>query len=108
MPSKKRAVLLAGADVKPGYYFSLDRLDLVAVGKREAVLPGGDGERYRSVHILAVLLLGPLLGAIFIAVAPCVRIGLLARQFGRRCLLAASAAGGWLVARIPSRKQKEG
>jgi hypothetical protein len=106
MPSEKRTALLAGADVKPGYYFSLDRLDLIAVGRRDAVLPGGEGERYLSMHTLAVLFLAPLLGAVFVALAPCVRIGLLAWQLGCRWLPVAGTAGKWLAGLVPSRKQK--
>jgi hypothetical protein len=60
----------AGATVKGGFYFNRDKLDLVAVSGNQGTLPGQEGHRYIRVPAVAMLLLAPLLGGLFVVFMP--------------------------------------
>ena len=77
--------MTAGSTVRGGFYVNWDKLDLVVVGAKEGPLPGEEG-RYSKVPAVAALLLAPLLGALFVAVAPCLGLIRLFRRFRRSTL----------------------
>jgi hypothetical protein len=79
----------AGSTVKGGFYLNRDAWDVIAVSGREGVLPGADGERFVQIPIWAVLGLGPLAGALFVAFLPLIGLALVLRHLGRAC-----ASGG--------------
>lgn len=78
----------AGSMVKGGFYFNRDKWDLVAVSGQTGLLPGVEGERYRRVPAWAVLLLAPLLGALFVIFMPFVGFVLVAQYAARRLVKA--------------------
>jgi hypothetical protein len=86
-------MVTAGSLVKGGFYFNRDQWDLVAVGGKEGVLPGSPGQRCRPVPTWAVVLLAPLLGAVFVFLLPLVGLGLAGRYLGRGLLKGLRAAG---------------
>lgn len=63
-------MLIAGTTVPGGYYFDRDGLDLVAVGGREGILPGDEGQRYLRIPTWAALLIAPVLGAACVVLIP--------------------------------------
>jgi hypothetical protein len=72
----------AGSTVRGGFYVNFDKLDLVVVSGKEGSLPDEDG-RYARVPAAAALVLGPLLGGVFVGVAPCLAVLRLVRRLRR-------------------------
>jgi hypothetical protein len=97
----------AGSTVKAGFYFNRDKLDLIAVGNAEGALPGDEGERYARVPAVLALLLAPILGALFVVIAPGARLGLLLHRLGRLALPMVRFAWQRLAFAIPSRRRRE-
>jgi formate dehydrogenase subunit gamma len=80
--------------VRPGYYWSPSRWEVVVVGKEAGTLPGAGGERFLKVPALAVLALAPLLGLALAMFVPAA---------GFAALAAAAVAAARQVARVPRR-----
>ena len=76
-------MLTAGTRVKGGFYFNRDKLDLVTVSGKEGTLPGVDGQRYLRVPVLAMLLLAPMLGGLFVVFMPFIGFALVFQHLGR-------------------------
>ena len=76
-------MLTAGTMVKGGFYFNRDKLDLITVGGKEGQLPGADGQRYLRVPVLAVILLAPVLGGLFVMFMPFIGFALVFQHLGR-------------------------
>ncbi len=76
----------AGSMVKGGFYFNRDKLDLVAVSGKEGALPGADGQRYLRIPALAVVLLAPVLGGLFVVFMPFIGFALVLQHLGRMSL----------------------
>ena len=55
--------------VEPGLYFNLRQLSFKSIDE-EALLPGSNGEVYRRVPILVLLVVGPLLGLAYAVFLP--------------------------------------
>jgi len=85
-------MLRAGTTVEGGYYFNRDQLDLVAVAGKAGTLPGAEGQRYYRVPTLAVLLLAPALGALFVVLLPLIALLVVLRPLGRPTLVGAKRA----------------
>jgi hypothetical protein len=86
-------MLNAGAMVKGGFYFNRDKLDLITVSGKEGLLPGADGQRYLRVPVLAVLLLAPVLGGLFVMFMPFIGFALVFQHLGRLMVSGAKRAG---------------
>ena len=76
-------MMTAGTMVKGGFYFNRDKLDLITVSGKEGLLPGADGQRYLRVPVLAVLLLAPVLGGLFVMFMPFIGFALVFQHLGR-------------------------
>jgi len=72
----------AGSTVRGGFYVNRDKLDLVVVSGKEGSLPDEVG-RYARVPATAALVLGPLLGGLFVGVAPCLAVVRLVQRLRR-------------------------
>jgi hypothetical protein len=86
-------MLNAGTMVKGGFYFNRDKLDLITVSGKEGLLPGADGQRYLRVPVLAVLLLAPVLGGLFVMFMPFIGFALVFQHLGRLMVSGARRAG---------------
>jgi len=96
-------MMTAGTLVKGGFYFNRDKLDLIAVSGKEGLLPGADGQRYLRVPVLAVLLLAPVLGGLFVMFMPFIGFALVFQHLGRLMLSGARRAGrGFLFVVTPT------
>jgi len=87
----------AGTMVKGGFYFNRDKLDLIAVSGKEGLLPGANGQRYLRVPVLAVLLLAPVLGGLFVMFMPFIGFALVFQHLGRLMLSGVKRAGRGLL-----------
>jgi hypothetical protein len=90
---KEDAMFTAGSMVKGGFYLNRDRWDLVAVSGKEGTLPGAEGQRYRRIPALAVVLLAPILGALFVIFMPFIGFVMVGQYLGRALLKGARRAG---------------
>ncbi|MDP3063709.1 MAG: hypothetical protein Q8O40_10960 [Chloroflexota bacterium] len=59
-----------GQRVRPGHYWNLRTGELVAVRREDDALPGGPNVRYLRTPPLAVVLLGPTLGGVYVLALP--------------------------------------
>jgi hypothetical protein len=90
-------MMTAGTTVKGGFYFNRDKLDLIAVSGKEGMLPGADGQRYLRVPVLAVILLAPVLGGLFVMFMPFIGFALVFQHLGRLMVSGAKRAGRGLL-----------
>jgi hypothetical protein len=90
-------MMTAGTLVKGGFYFNRDKLDLIAVSGKEGLLPGANGQRYLRVPVLAVLLLAPVLGGLFVMFMPFIGFALVFQHLGRLMFSGAKRAGRGLL-----------
>lgn len=61
---------IGGTQVKGGFYFNLRGLRVVAVSGKTGMLAGAAHERFTRIPALAVLLLAPILGGMFVVFLP--------------------------------------
>jgi hypothetical protein len=59
-----------GMAVKSGFYWDLGQWEMVTVPKQGGALPGGPERRFLQVPVLALLLVGPLMGALYVFFLP--------------------------------------
>jgi hypothetical protein len=97
------ASYLGGTQAPGGIYWN-GRLAVVTVPAEGGNLPGGSGERYRSVPWALALLVAPVLGGLYVVLLPFVGLGMLAVHAARRIAggarqgareLAATVTPGW-------------
>ena len=95
---------VGGTAVRSGYYWNLGKWEVVPVRKSGEQLPGGGSDKYLRVPIVAVLLLLPALGGLFVVFLPFIGIALtlhaavkpIAGLFKRSARdLAATVTPGW-------------
>jgi hypothetical protein len=94
----ERTLFHAGSIVPGGFYVNREKLDLVVVGGRGGPLP--EEGRYTRLPIAAALLLAPLFGGLYLAVAPCLALLRLARRLRRSTWPRLRRL--WLASRIAS------
>jgi hypothetical protein len=97
----ERTLFHAGSTVPGGFYINREKLDLVVVGGRQGPLPADEG-RYTHLPIAAALLLAPLFGGLYLAVAPCLALLRLARRLRSSTWPRLRRNGRWLASRIAS------
>jgi hypothetical protein len=61
---------IGGTQVRGGFYFNLHGLRVVAVSGKSGTLTGTAHERFFRIPALAVLLLAPILGGMFVVFLP--------------------------------------
>ena len=91
-------MLTAGTMVKGGFYFNRDKLNLITVNGKEGLLPGADGQRYLRVPVMAMLLLAPVLGGLFVMFMPFIGFALVFQHLGRLTVSGARRASRGLLA----------
>jgi hypothetical protein len=75
--------MIGGSQVKGGFYFNLHGLRIVAVAGKTGVLAGDTSERFIRVPALAVLLLAPILGGVFVMFLPVIGFVLVGQHLAR-------------------------
>ena len=80
-----------GTAVKNGFYWNLAKWEMHIVPKQGGVLPGGSADRYLRVPVLALLVVAPIMGALYAFFLPFIGFALVAGFAGRKLTSAAKA-----------------
>lgn len=95
---------IGGTAVRSGYYWNLGKWEVTPVEKDGERLPGGRGDKFLRIPVIAVLLLLPLLGGLFVVFLPLIGFALtfyaaarpIVRLFKRSAEeLASTVTPGW-------------
>ena len=95
---------IGGTPVKSGYYWNVGKWEVIPVEKDGGRLPGGPTERYLEVPTLALLLLLPIVGGLFVVFLPvtafvlvayALAMNVAALALGGAAGLASTVAPGW-------------
>lgn len=68
---------LGGTAAKSGFYWNLGQWELTMVPKQGGILPGGVSDRYLRVPVLGLLVLAPMMGAVYAFFLPFIGFALL-------------------------------
>ena len=94
-----------GAAVRNGYYWNLGKWEVIPVERDGVTLPGGRGDKFMKVPLLAVFMLLPVMGGLFVVFLPFIGFALafyaaakpLVALFHRSAKdLASTVSPGWL------------
>jgi hypothetical protein len=97
--------LSGGAAVRNGYYWNLGRWEVIPVERDGTALPGGRGDKFMKVPLLAAVLLLPIMGGLFVVALPFIAFALTLYAAVRPLLglfhrsardLASTVSPGWL------------
>ncbi len=83
---------IGGSPAQSGYYWSPTSWSITPIPRPGGFLPGGRSDRYLKVPTLAVLMLMPVLGGLFVVFLPVIGFALVAHALARK--LAALVGGG--------------
>ncbi|HEU4382645.1 MAG TPA: hypothetical protein VFR85_03990 [Anaeromyxobacteraceae bacterium] len=83
---------IGGSPAESGYYWNPRRWSITPVERPGGFLPGGPEDRYLQIPTLAVLMLLPILGGLFVVFLPVIGFVLVAYALARK--VAALARGG--------------
>jgi len=75
---------IGGTAAKNGFYWNLGRWEITMVPKQGGILPGGPGERYLKVPVVALLFLAPMMGAAYAFFLPFIGFALLFSFLGKK------------------------
>ncbi len=78
-----------GMAAKTGFYWNLGKWELTMVPKPGGILPGDAGEKYLKVPVVALLVLAPLMGAVYAMFLPFIGFAMLFTFLGKKALAAA-------------------
>ena len=82
----------AGKAAKAGFYFNTRSWDIELNRVNGEALPGNADDRYVRIPAVALLILGPAMGFLFVIFLPFIGFALLFREIGHKLL-------GWLPRR---------
>jgi len=74
----------AGTTAKGGFYFNLRTWELTLQRRDGDTLPGGETDLYVRIPTVALLLLGPAMGFLFVIFLPLIGFALTFRELGYR------------------------
>ncbi len=83
---------IGGSPARSGYYWNPRNWSITPIPRQGGFLPGGPRDRYLQIPTLAVLLLLPVLGGLFVVFLPLIGFALVAYALARK--VAALARGG--------------
>jgi len=89
-----------GMAVRTGFYWNLRSWQLLTVPRQGGFLPGGIDDRYVRVPVLLMLLLAPLMGALYVIFLPFIGFAMLASFVARKSAVAARSAFMGVMATI--------
>jgi len=79
-----------GTQVKNGFYWNLHEWEMVMVPRQGGVLPGDATQAFLKVPVLGLLVIGPLMGALYAFFLPFIGFAMLFGFAGRKAGAAAS------------------
>ena len=77
---------IGGTAAKTGFYWNLRKWEMTMVPKQGGILPGDASERYLKVPVLALLVVAPLMGAVYAMFLPFIGFAMLFTFLGRKAL----------------------
>ncbi len=92
-----------GERVKPGFYWNPTRWEIIPAKKGD-ILAGGKEIAYYKIPFILVLLLGPLMGALYVGFLPLIGFGLFFGFVGRKLFHFL----GTLVEKLTALREDEG
>lgn len=81
-----------GESVEPGLYFNIRQLSFKSVEDDHATLPGTPADTYRRVPLLAMLVVGPVLGLVYVVFLPFIGTAMVLWLLGTKAAELAAAA----------------
>lgn len=94
--------------VRPGFYGSPSRWEIVTVPRGGGRLPGERGLRYYHLPLPLVLLIGPMIGALYVIFLPFIGFALIFGFAAKKCAPVMRRAGGWVMARLARSAHEDG
>ena len=85
--------LTGNTEVKGGFYINRNEWDIVVVPGEKGILKGETSDRFVRLPALALFLVAPLLGGLFVMFLPFIGFALLFEEIGRRTMAAARRLG---------------
>jgi hypothetical protein len=98
-----------GSDqVKMGFYWNPSRWDIVTIAKGGGILPGNDDVSYVRIPLIFVMLLGPLVGAVYVIFLPFIGFAMFFGFAGKKLLSTARRALGsrFVEAEVTTRQER--
>jgi hypothetical protein len=77
---------IGGTAAKGGFYWNLGQWEMIMVPKQGGILPGEAGERYLRVPIIGLLVVAPLMGALYAFFLPFIGFAMLFAFLGKKAL----------------------
>lgn len=77
---------IGGTAAKNGFYWNLGKWEMTMVPKQGGILPGDAGQRYVKVPVLALLVIAPLMGAVYAMFLPFIGFAMLFTFLGKKAL----------------------
>jgi hypothetical protein len=74
--------------VKGGYYLDMRNMRLEVIEGAAGTLPGDDAVRYVRVPLLALLVVAPVLGLLFVVLLPFLGLAVVVEQLWRKTVVA--------------------
>lgn len=83
-----------GTNVRAGFYWNLRKWEMTSIPRPGGILPGDAGETYVRVPVLALLVVAPLMGALYVIFLPFIGVAMVLAHLGR--LAGAAARAGFM------------
>jgi hypothetical protein len=77
---------IGGTAAKNGFYWNLGKWEMTMVPKQGGILPGGSTDRYLKVPVVGLLVLAPLMGAVYAMFLPFIGFAMLFTFLGKKAL----------------------
>jgi len=75
-----------GTAAKNGFYWNLAKWEMTMVPKQGGILPGGVDDRYLRVPVLGLLVVAPLMGAVYAMFLPFIGFAMFFTFLGKKAL----------------------
>jgi hypothetical protein len=79
---------LGGTAAKNGFYWNLGKWAMTMVPKQGGLLPGDAGDKYIKVPVLALLVVAPVMGAVYAMFLPFIGFAMLFTFLGKKAFAA--------------------
>jgi hypothetical protein len=77
---------IGGTAAKNGFYWNLGKWEMTMVPRQGGILPGDAGDRYLKVPVVALLVMAPLMGAVYAMFLPFIGFAMLFTFLGKKAL----------------------
>ena len=89
-----------GEVVRQGFYWNADKWDVTLIERQGGELPGAASERYARVPVVAMLLVAPIMGALYVVFLPFIGVAMVLDFVARRAARAVKAGSVALLAAV--------